>query len=48
MSRGYSVVYDEEQRVVRSVKEVKEKDQWTVRLSDGTVKAEVTEVTENE
>lgn len=48
LSRGYSVVYNEEQRVVRSVKEVKEKDQWTVRLSDGTVKAEVTEVTENE
>ena len=35
MQRGYSIVYDGERRIVRSVKEVQPGDPLAVRLSDG-------------
>lgn len=42
--KGYSVVTDERERAVSSVKDIKENDTLSIRLSDGSVKARVTDV----
>lgn len=42
LSRGYSLSYDEQGSVVRSIEQVEVGDQLEMRLSDGSVKARVT------
>lgn len=41
MQRGYSLVYDEQHRLVKSLKQVQPGDLVEVRLSDGTLDAQV-------
>jgi exodeoxyribonuclease VII large subunit len=37
MERGYSLAYSEDNRLLKSVKQVKEKDQVQIQLSDGSL-----------
>jgi exodeoxyribonuclease VII large subunit len=45
MARGWSIVRDERGKTIRSVKELTERDVVTAYFADGTVRAEVQEVT---
>ena len=47
LSRGYAMVQTEGGEVVRSVKQVTEKDHLSVALSDGTVRATIDHIKEN-
>lgn len=46
MSRGYSVVYDQEGSLIKSIQQVKKNDKVNVQLSDGTLYCQVTEMQE--
>lgn len=50
MSRGYSIAFNEEAEIIKSVEQVKAKDQLTIKLTDGLAKVTVqsTEKTEEE
>ena len=43
LSRGYGAVFDEKSNVIKSIKDINENDQITVKLSDGDILATVTE-----
>jgi exodeoxyribonuclease VII large subunit len=47
LTRGYAMAQDEENNVIRSVKQTKIGDMLNISLSDGTVSATVTQVKEN-
>jgi len=46
ISRGYSAVFDEGGKVVKSVKQIKKGDLFTFRTTDGTVKGRAEEISE--
>ena len=48
LSRGYGAVFDKTERVVRSVKQIAVGDDVTLRLSDGRVRATVTQTESKE
>lgn len=48
MSRGYSLVYEEENKLVKSIKQVRYGDNLKLRLKDGQVNCNVTGVEESE
>ena len=48
LARGYGVVSDAEGRAIRSVHAVKEKENLSVRVSDGTILATVISKSEGE
>ena len=47
LTRGYSMVMDQQDKVIRSVLQVKPDDQITITLSDGTMTATVAEIRGN-
>ena len=48
VTRGYSAVFDEQNRLIKSVHQIKEGDQISFMLTDGTVRAEVKEIKHEE
>jgi len=44
LSRGYSLAYDSQGKVIRSVGQVKKKEELRLRIRDGTVECEVRNV----
>lgn len=46
MDRGYSLVYSNEDRLIKSVQQINENDYLKVKVSDGTIKCLVTEIEE--
>lgn len=44
LSRGYGAIFNDENKVVKSVDDIKKEENIFVKLSDGTVKAVVTEI----
>lgn len=47
LTRGYAMAQTEDGQVIRSVRQIKQEDKFTVTLSDGTVDASVIQVKEN-
>lgn len=47
LTRGYAMAQTEDGQVIRSVRQIKQEDRFTVTLSDGTVDASVIQVKEN-
>ena len=47
LSRGYSAVFDEDGRVIKSVKQLKVGDRFRLRTADGSVVGEAVEISEN-
>ena len=41
LSRGYGAIFDDESKVVKSVNDVEIGDEILVKVSDGTIKAQV-------
>ncbi len=48
LQRGFSYISDEDERGVNRISQVKEKDMLTLHVTDGTIKAEVKEITADE
>ena len=48
VTRGYSAVFDEQNRLIKSVHQIKEGDKISFMLTDGTVRAEVKEIKHEE
>jgi exodeoxyribonuclease VII large subunit len=44
MSRGYSIVTDKDDKIIKSVENINEGDKLHIRLNDGRVKADVKSV----
>lgn len=44
MNRGYSVVYTEDGKLIKSIGQIQKKDTVNVQLSDGTLKCNVTDI----
>ncbi|MEM5592356.1 exodeoxyribonuclease VII large subunit [Niallia circulans] len=46
MERGYNVAYDQNGKLIASIKQVKPKEHIELNLADGTVEAEIMEIKE--
>jgi exodeoxyribonuclease VII large subunit len=48
MERGYSLAYTQEHRLIKSIKQVKQKDEIQIQLADGSLLCKVNDIKESE